>query len=99
MFAGLPGEKGDRGLPGKYHNTTIVLSCVHSNFSFYKLFKLCGCYFNFFYSILYVSMHLQTKLMTQSASHIVFFFIYTYTYDHHNPKLNPYLFKISNLHN
>jgi len=25
MFVGLPGEKGDRGLPGKYHhnNTTI----------------------------------------------------------------------------
>jgi len=25
MFLGLPGEKGDRGLSGKYHNNTIVL--------------------------------------------------------------------------
>lgn len=68
MFAGLPGEKGDRGLPGKYHNTTIVLSCVHSNFSFYKLFNsvdaILFCLFYFLCIYLLTNMINDTKCIS-----------------------------------
>jgi len=75
MFAGLPGEKGDRGLPGKYHNTTIVLSCVHSNFSFYKLFNSVNAIFLF---LILFFMYPLTNMIndTKCISHCFFFHIF-----------------------
>lgn len=70
MFAGLPGEKGDRGLPGKYHNTTIVLSCVHSNFSFYKLFNSMDAIL-FFFILFFLCIYSLTNTFndTKCISH------------------------------